>query len=133
MTQFSVRFRLLLFVGAALAVLCLSVMPNPPVPHTGIFSWDKLQHALAYAFLMVLGGWAFLPLMPSQLHAWRYALIFVVVYGALMEGLQTLLASGRSGDPADMLANALGGLMIYIPIRLLYCRMSRRTEERRKS
>ena len=122
MTQFSVRFRMLLFISAALAVLCLSAMPNPPVPHTGILSWDKLQHALAYAFLMVLGGWAFLPLVSSQLHAWRYALIIVVVYGALMEGVQALLTRGRSGDLTDILANALGGLLIYIPIRLLYCR-----------
>jgi len=131
MIQFGTRFRLLLFIAAALAVLCLSVMPNPPVPHSGILSWDKLEHALAYAFLMILGGWALLPLVPSKLRAWRYALIIVIVYGALMEGLQALFAAGRSGDLADLLANALGGLMIYIPIRLLYGRMVRRDAEKR--
>ncbi|MEZ4483978.1 MAG: VanZ family protein [Syntrophotaleaceae bacterium] len=123
MIQLSARFRLLVFIAAALAVLCLSVMPYPPVPQSGILAWDKLQHALGYAFLMVLGGWAFMPLVPSKLRAWRYALIIVIIYGALMEGAQALFASGRSGDIADVFANALGGLAIYAVVRLLYYRM----------
>jgi VanZ family protein len=130
MIPFGTRFRLVLFIIAALAIFCLSIMPNPPVPHSGIFSWDKLQHALGYAFLMVLGGWALLPLVNSKLRAWRYALIITVVYGALMEGVQSLFTSGRSGDPGDILANALGGLAIYLLIRLLFCRRPQRKEEK---
>jgi len=87
MIPFYARFRLLLFITAALAVFWLSVMPDPPIPETGPLAWDKVQHALAYGFLMLLGGWAFLPLIPSRLSAWRRALIIVVVYGALMEGV----------------------------------------------
>jgi VanZ family protein len=131
MIQFDVRFRLFLFISAALVILGLSVMPNPPVPQSGILSWDKVQHALAYASLMILGGWAFLPLTPSRLRAWRFALLIVVVYGALMEGAQALLTRGRSGDLADILANALGGLVIYVPIWLLYCRKLHGGKEKR--
>ncbi|WP_083553187.1 VanZ family protein [Syntrophotalea acetylenivorans] len=131
MIQFDGRFRLLLFIFAALVILGLSVMPNPPVPQSGILSWDKAQHAFAYAFLMILGGWAFLPMTPSRLDAWRYALFIVVGYGALMEGAQALLTRGRSGDLADILANALGGLVIYIPIWLLYCRKFNGGKEKR--
>jgi VanZ family protein len=130
MTPFGTRFRLVLFISAALALLYLSVMPNPPVPHSGIFSWDKLQHALGYAFLMVLGGWALLPLVASKLRAWRYALIITVVYGALMEGVQFLFTSGRRGDPEDILADALGGLAIYLLIRLLFFRKVQRKEKK---
>jgi len=131
MIYFDTRFRFLLFIAAALVILCLSVMANPPVPQSGVLSWDKLQHALAYAFLTVVGGWAFLPLVPSKLRAWRYALVFIVVYGALMEAIQALLTRGRSGDLADILANALGGLAIYIPIRLLFCTKFHAEEEKR--
>lgn len=128
MIYLSARFRLLLFIVAALAIFFLSIMPNPPVPRSGILSWDKLQHALGYAFLMVLGGWALLPLVASKLRAWRYALMITVVYGALMEGVQSLFTSGRRGDPEDILANALGGVAIYLLIWLLSSRRSQRKE-----
>ena len=131
MRQFDARFRLLLFIAAALAILVFSVMPSPPVPHSGLFSWDKVQHSLAYAFLMILGGWAFLPLTATKPNAWRYALFVIVTYGALIEGVQALLTRNRSGDFADILANALGGLMIYIPIQLICFRKNQGVEEKR--
>lgn len=118
MFRIGVKLRLAIFVFAALIILCLSVMPNPPVPQTGILAWDKAQHALAYALLASLAGWALLPLVSPPMRAWRYALIFVLGYGVLMELLQAWLTSGRSGDVADIVANSLGGLVIYGLVRL---------------
>lgn len=119
MFRISVKLRLAVFIFTALSIFCLSVMPNPPVPQTGVFSWDKAQHALAYAVLALLAGWALLPLVTSSVRAWRYALIFALGYGVLMEVLQALLTSGRSGDVVDILANAVGGLVIYGLVRIV--------------
>lgn len=115
----SVKFRLALFAATALAILCLSIMPNPPVPQTGFLSWDKVQHAFAYALLASVAGWAFLPLMSSPVRAWRFALIFVLVFGGLIELLQAWLPFKRCGDVNDIVANSLGGLLIYGFVRLM--------------
>lgn len=119
MIRIDVKFRLALFIFTALSILFLSVMPNPPVPQTGILSWDKVQHALAYASLASVAGWAFLPLVSPPMRAWRYALIFALGYGVLMEVLQASLTSARSGDIADIIANTVGGLMVYGLVRLV--------------
>lgn len=116
---FSVKFRLSLFAGTALTILCLSIMPNPPVPHTGFLSWDKVQHALAYAALVSITGWALLPLVSPPLRAWRYALLFALGYGVLMELLQVWFTSSRKGDVGDIVADALGGVIIYSLVRLV--------------
>jgi VanZ family protein len=113
-----VKFRLTLFAVTALTILSLSIMPNPPVPSTGILSWDKVQHALAYAGLASVAGWALLPLVSPPVRAWRYALIFALGFGVLMELLQAWLPFKRSGDIGDIVADALGGLMIYGLARL---------------
>ncbi len=123
MIRICVKFRLVLFVLAALAILWLSVMPNPPVPKTGMLSWDKVQHALGYAFLAAVGGWALLPLVPSPVRAWRYALAIAVGYGALMEGIQAWFTPSRRGDVGDIVANGLGGLAIYGLARLISGRL----------
>ena len=120
--------RLVLFVLAALTILLLSIMPNPPVPQTGLLSWDKVQHALAYAFLASLAGWALLPLVASPVRAWRYALIFALGYGVLMEVIQAWLTPARHGDVGDVLANALGGLAIYGLARLISSRLWNQTK-----
>ncbi len=114
----SVKFRLTIMAVAALTILCLSIMPNPPVPKTGFLSWDKVQHGLAYASLASVAGWALLPLLSPPVRAWRYALIFTLGFGVLMELLQAWLPFKRSGDIADIVANSLGGLMVYGLVRL---------------
>lgn len=119
MFRIDIKFRLTLFAVTSLAILCLSIMPNPPVPQTGFLSWDKVQHALAYASLASVAGWALLPLVSPPVRAWRYALIFAVGFGVLMELLQAWLPFKRSGDIADSVANALGGLIIYGLVRLV--------------
>lgn len=119
--------RLLLFVLAMLAILWLSVIPNPSLPEMGFLSWDKALHALSYAFLALLGGWALLPLVTSPMRAWRYALLTVVGYGALLEGVQAWFAPGRQGEVSDLVANAVGGLAVYGLARLYHFRQSNRS------
>ncbi len=112
-------FRLICLIAAVLVIFWLSITPHPPVPQTGLLSWDKIQHALAYAVLTLIAGWALLPLVRPSLRAWKFGLIFTLLYGGLIEVLQAYLTSARSGEMADMLANSLGGLAAYGLVRLI--------------
>jgi VanZ family protein len=69
-----------------------------PVPG----QFDKLQHALAYAFLAV---W-FTGIFPRA-QFWKVALGLVCL-GLALEFLQHVMQFGRYGDPWDVLANAVG-------------------------
>lgn len=110
--------RVAIYLLTALTIMLLSLMDRPPVPQSGLLGWDKLQHALAYAFLTLLGGWAFTPGLGAR-RAWRRALLLAVTYGGLMEVAQFLLSGRRGGHPADALANALGAAAVFGVARLL--------------
>ncbi|MDK2848205.1 MAG: hypothetical protein PWP34_1558 [Desulfuromonadales bacterium] len=112
MVQIPVTLRLVLFVAFALAILVLSVIPAPPEVIHQILSWDKAQHALAYAGLTVLGGWALTPRQGAA-YAWRNAFLISVVYGTLLEGAQAL-GGHRVAQFADAMANAFGAGLIYV-------------------
>lgn len=111
--------RLICLISAVLVIFWLSITPHPPVPQTGVLSWDKVQHALAYAVLTLIAGWALLPLVSPPVRAWRWGLVFTLCYGGLIEILQARLTSARSGEIADMLANSIGGLAAYGLVRLI--------------
>ena len=52
------------FIGLV-AVIALSLLPQEILPETD--TWDKLNHALAYGVLAVLGGFGFNPDFPDGL------------------------------------------------------------------
>ena len=89
----------LAFQVAAAAVLFLTLSPVPEVP--GVLGNDKLQHALAFAALALLGslGW------PRQMAAISLGLLF---FGALIEGVQGLEVIGRERSLLDFAADAVG-------------------------
>jgi hypothetical protein len=87
------------------AVAWLSLTPHPPEP-PAFLVWDKAQHALAYACLMVWFRLAFAK-------RWRWP-AFLLGLGIGLEFLQGL-GGARTLDPSDMIANAVGvglGLML---------------------
>jgi len=88
-------------IGLILVITTLALSPDPPPQiDTG---WDKANHLLAFGAL----GWAAWGAVgPPPARAWPWA-TGVLVYGALIEVLQTLVP-GRHGDAADLLADALG-------------------------
>jgi VanZ family protein len=94
-------------VLTALTSLPGRFMPSPNVP-----LWDKWAHGLSYLFLGVL--------------VWRWGLawdkplprgrLFVLVAGfcaawGVLDELHQLIVPRRACDPADMLMDALGGLL----------------------
>ena len=90
----------LLFWSACVAVLALSLSPTEHLPEQLFSIWDKAQHALAFAGLMVLGSWAY-PLRRLQ------AALGLLIFGLGIELVQA--ATGwRFGEVADLLADAVG-------------------------
>lgn len=117
MVTTSYRWRLTLFFLCALGILVLSLIPVPPKIIGDVLSWDKAQHALAYAVLTGLGGWALTP-RHGALPGWRKALLLAICYGVLIEGAQALCGY-RAAQFADAVANALGAGTAFLGWRLL--------------
>jgi VanZ family protein len=99
----------------AFAVACgvigwLSLAPTIP----GLFTlWDKIEHAVAYLGLALIGAYAF----PQRLTRVATGLF---LGGVGVEILQSTMGLGRQGDPADALANTIGiatGLLLALVIR----------------
>lgn len=100
----------------AAGVLVITLMPVGDVPR---LSWaeqlrvDKFVHAFLFGVQGVLLGLA----LASSGRAWRspshpllLGLVLTVLFGALVEVLQELMAWGRHGDPLDLLADTLGAV-----------------------
>jgi len=96
------------FVGCALAVLVLALMPSPPSMITT--GWDKSNHLLAFAVMAVLGCKAF----PQRV---VFTFLGLLAYGALIEILQSFTPT-RSAEWLDLFADGLGILLGWWLIRL---------------
>lgn len=95
----------LVFWMACAAVLALSLSPMERLPEQLFSIWDKAQHTLAFASLMVLGLWAY-PLRAVPLA------LGLLAYGLGIELAQA--ATGwRFGEVADLLADAVGVALIW--------------------
>ncbi|WP_395770510.1 VanZ family protein [Arenimonas sp.] len=84
-------------IGAYLS-LRAGVLREPVIPHV-----DKLIHALSYGVLAVLACGLFAPgLMRTA------AVLWLLVFGGLIELAQGAWAINRLADPWDLLANTCG-------------------------
>lgn len=84
-------------IGAYLS-LRAGALREPVVPHL-----DKLLHAFGYGILAMLACGLFAPG-----HARRAALLWLLLFGGLLELAQGLWSVNRLADPWDLLANACG-------------------------
>ena len=105
------RIWLALGAGWVATVMYFSLTPHPPEP-MHFLNADKLEHALAYSFLML---WF------CQVYQQRVPRIFVagmlVTLGVGIEYLQRMTAY-RVFDYVDMLANGTGVLLSFIFINM---------------
>ena len=101
-----------LFFSALLAVTVLSLLPTVYLPSLAFNIWDKIQHALSYAVLTLLGlvGW------PGRFAA---VAVGMLAHGAAIEMAQTCLG-WRTGDVLDWAADAAGVLLACLLVRKLY-------------
>jgi len=82
----------------------LFLIPAPFILHHGLLDWwDKAQHALVFAILMLLGYLAY----PRSINSVLWGLIG---YGAAIELLQAF-TGWRSGELWDWCANAVGAVL----------------------
>lgn len=99
------RYGRRLAMGATLVVALViawgSLMPADELPSN--LPWDKLNHLSAYAALAFVAGLA-------GRRPWRAA-ILAVIFGVAIEFAQMAVPGRQGGDPADMLANALGAVL----------------------
>ena len=95
-----------------LTITVLSLMSHPPAPEEGVLAWDKLQHALAYALLTLLGALAFTFYRSSRAERFLSAAVTAVVIGGLLEIAQGMLTVVRSAEFGDLLADAAGAAAV---------------------
>ena len=100
-----------LVVTIAIAVLSLVKLGNQPINFTYL---DKIEHTLAYFVL------CFLWLVSIKKKGMKFVVIIaVVLYGILLEVLQSVLTDYRTFDYMDMLANIFGTLLAFIAYRYI--------------
>ncbi|MCV2355324.1 VanZ family protein [Paucibacter sp. B2R-40] len=87
-----------------LLLVFISYMALSPAPPKGLgSSWDKLNHAMAFASLAFCGHWS----LSSRRARWFALPLALLAYGGAIELLQ-LNIPGRDGEWADLLGDAVG-------------------------
>lgn len=84
-----------------LGILAMCSIPGTSIPKVRLLTADKLAHIVMFAVL----GWAWLRAFPDKA-AW----IFTggVAFAVFTEVWQDQLPIGRTGDPADAVADVIG-------------------------
>lgn len=101
---------LLFWIGIIITTI-LGLIPGSAVPNAVQF-WDKAQHTLAFLMLTISGELAF-PKKSNQVF------MGLIIYGALIEIMQSSLTSSRFGDVWDWVADGIGvfvGIAIYVKL-----------------
>ena len=94
-------------------IFYVSSLSNPPVPDLGLFSWDKLLHAGAYAVL----GWLAAMTLRRSNRGYLPAALFIIpaafaaLYG-LSDELHQMLVRDRTFQWGDLVADTVGGTVI---------------------
>lgn len=112
-------------VWAGIIFVLSSITPPPlRIPDIfDLFSPDKVAHFFFYAVLTVLFVTGFMKMTPSTWLGKRpLALAFWIscLYGGLIELHQGYILSHRTADPADFVANCIGGLLGLLVVKLKF-------------
>lgn len=110
-------FWFFLYGGWLTAVIVLSLDSDPPKIKLGLLSWDKFEHAAAYALMTFLGFMAFRGERSSRRVAAASAIVAVLL-GAALEVGQGMLTSTRLAEGWDLLADALGAGAVLLAVFL---------------
>lgn len=98
-----------LFWAAALFALVMALLPHPP--HVPGDPSDKVQHAVAFAVLGLLGSFAFPRLSTLRL------VIALSLFGAFIEVAQAIPALHRDSDPLDWAADTIACGIVLLAVR----------------
>ena len=109
-------FKAAFMIGLVLATVLL-LLPSYAVPKAFDF-YDKAQHGLMFSVLTVAGLLAF----PHRL---KTVCLGLVLYGGVMEVLQSKLTTTRHGDWLDWLADGIG-IVVGLSVYLIGCQISKK-------
>ena len=99
------------FFVSLIAIGVVSLLPREVLPETGIS--DKLGHFAAYGALALLAWLAY-----AEETIRRRIMIALVLYGAVLEGLQSFIP-GRFFSIGDMIANGGGVALVYAALMVI--------------
>ncbi|MFI5218597.1 MAG: VanZ family protein [Bacteroidia bacterium] len=98
----------------AVVIFILCIIPGnllPDLSWWSLLSFDKLVHAFVFGVLVFLFGKGFIRQYSFdilKLHPIKCAIIISVIYGGLLEIMQSTLLIERTGDIKDFVANTIG-------------------------
>ena len=92
----------------AIFFLCLVDFNN--LPSVGISDGDKYIHFVFYFVFVILWFWYFKNITISKRKLLLKIVIAALIYGVLIEILQSRFTNSRNGDINDVFANALGAI-----------------------
>ena len=105
-------FTVLIAIGSVVAI---------PTIRTGVSYFDKILHFLAY-FVLTFSWLLTFKFKSKQLKISLLVLMFVFIYGIIIEVIQGVLITYRQLDYLDVLANAIGILIAYIVFVIFFKR-----------
>ena len=114
------RYRWLDIIPAVMVtagIVVLSLWENPQVPKT-IAASDKVMHGLMYVLLAMAWMVPVVRRFPARVMPYMWIWAGVTAFGALMEVLQHFCTLTRSGEIADIYADAIGALIGLIIIAI---------------
>jgi VanZ family protein len=100
---FSVRYMPYIFACSLVLTTIMALIPSQIAPNP-FNLWDKAAHALAFVVLSLSASFAY-PTKTKRLY------IGLLLYGAGIEVLQHTMTTTRTGETADLLADAVGVLL----------------------
>jgi hypothetical protein len=98
-----------LFWAAAMFALVMALIPHPPaLPGNPS---DKIQHALAFATLGLLGAFAYPRLSTPRL------IVALSFFGAFIEVAQAIPVLHRDSDPLEWLTDTIACAVVLVAVR----------------
>ncbi len=102
-------------IAITISIAYLSLIKTNNFPKIAIYNIDKLYHLIAYF------GLTFSWLLALKKPKYKYkVLIACVLYGIIIEVLQTALTVYRTGELFDFLANSVGVLLALLIFNLFF-------------
>ncbi len=111
-------------------IFVLSAYPGNQLPKVPVWQFDKIIHTLMYAilsFCLLLPYAKQFLIQKNRFIIGGSIVFFGILYGGLMEILQTHIFINRSGNWYDFFANSLGAILgvFFYPIILKFLPINR--------
>lgn len=108
------KISLALAISTTIFVLYLSLMPTDNLPKVDIEQADKFYHLTAYVFLSITWfGHFFVFKNKQQNLTFNIIAGALILFGIVVEVLQTTLTDYRTFDWWDILSNSAGIMIVY--------------------